>query len=74
MIVYLDEKRRRILEWLSPINMHDKQKDTYSRRQEHTGEWLLKKKEFVDWMEGDDSNVTLWCPGNRTYFDLTSLL
>jgi hypothetical protein len=48
--------------------MHDKQQDTFSRQQEDTGEWLLEKKEFVDWVGKDESNPTLWCPGNRRRF------
>jgi hypothetical protein len=47
--------------------MYDKQQDIYSRRQENTGEWLLNKKAFVDWLEKDNLHPILWCPGNRMY-------
>jgi hypothetical protein len=50
--------------------MYEKQHDTLSRRQENTGDWLFEKKEFLDWLENDDSNSALWCPGNRMYFIL----
>jgi hypothetical protein len=54
--------------------MHDKQQDTYSRSQENTGEWLLKNKAFVDWIERNDSHSILWFPGNRTYFVLIFII
>jgi hypothetical protein len=63
----LDEKRQKILQWLSPLTMDQKQQDTYSRHQESTGRWLLEKKEFVNWLETDESGGTIWCPGNRKY-------
>jgi hypothetical protein len=62
----LDEKRQKILQWLSPLNMDQKQQDTYSRHQENTGKWL-ENKEFVDWLESGERGATLWCPGNRKY-------
>jgi hypothetical protein len=54
--------------------MSEKQHDTLSRRQENTGDWLFEKKEFPDWIENDDSNSILWCPGNRMYFILILIL
>jgi hypothetical protein len=54
--------------------MSEKQHDTLSRRQENTGDWLFEKKEFLDWIENDDSNSALWCPGNRMYFTLILIL
>jgi hypothetical protein len=65
LIGILDEKSQKILLWLSPLNMDQKQQDTYSRHQENTGKWLLEKKGFVDWLEADERGATLWCPGNR---------
>lgn len=65
-----EDKRQKVLDWLSLVNMNEKQHDTFSRRQENTGNWLFEKKEFVDWMENDDSNPALWCPGDRMYFFL----
>jgi len=50
--------------------MYEKQHDTFLRHQENTGDWLFEKKEFLDWMENDDSYSALWCPGNRMYFIL----
>ncbi|KAG4293455.1 hypothetical protein FPRO06_00040 [Fusarium proliferatum] len=49
-----------ILEWLTPVNYGPQQSDTFSQRQEGTGEWLLSSKEFQDWI---DTGKTLFCPG-----------
>lgn len=35
-----DSKIQKILDWLSPLNMYQKQQDTLSRRQGTTGSWL----------------------------------
>jgi hypothetical protein len=59
----LDEERRAIVNWLSPLNFFKKQKDVFSSRQEGTGEWLLESKDFKDWVS--DTGKTLWCPGIR---------
>ncbi|KAI9878652.1 MAG: hypothetical protein M1830_000323 [Pleopsidium flavum] len=59
-----DEDAQKVLEWLSSSNMHQKQQDIYSRRQNNTGEWLLKEVTFVEWLTTDSSHPTLWCPGN----------
>ncbi|KAJ6495144.1 hypothetical protein C8R45DRAFT_986215 [Mycena sanguinolenta] len=54
-------ERKTIIEWLSPLNFFQRQDDIFSTRQEGTGEWLLKKKEFNRW----ESSVggVLWCRG-----------
>ena len=54
-----------ILDWLSPLNMYQKQQDTLSRRHGTTGSWLLNDATFRDWIDSDDSQRTLWCPGDR---------
>ena len=59
-----DQESREIVEWLSPLNFWAKQNDTIERRQEGTGEWLLKHPDFQKWVNGEISIV--WCPGDRT--------
>lgn len=49
-----------ILEWLTPVDYGPQQSDNFSQRQEGTGEWLLRSKEFQDWV---DTGKTLFCPG-----------
>ena len=57
------QQRRAIADWLSPLNFWTKQNDTFDRRQEGTGKWLLDSDEFRDWLSGTGN--TLWCPGIR---------
>ncbi|PQE08909.1 hypothetical protein CJF32_00002717 [Rutstroemia sp. NJR-2017a WRK4] len=59
-----DDKMRKILDWVSPLRMYDKQQDTFSRHQEDTGGWLLETPEFVSWLENQSSNAILWCSGH----------
>lgn len=60
-----DSKIQKILDWLSPLNMYQKQQDTLSRRHGTTGSWLLNDSLFRDRIDSDDSHRTLWCPGDR---------
>jgi Cdc6-like AAA superfamily ATPase len=61
-----DDRERRqeyqtIIDWLTPIDYAPQQSDYISRRQEGTGQWLLKSNEFKKWV--NQSNQTLFCPG-----------
>ena len=53
-----------VLDWLSPLNMYQKQQDTLSRRHGSTGSWLLGEPNFRKWVNSESSNRTLWCPGD----------
>ncbi|KAN0069147.1 hypothetical protein V8E54_012776, partial [Elaphomyces granulatus] len=55
------QKCREIVDWLTPVNYAPQQSDFIARRQEGTGEWLLKSNEFQQWL--NKSNQTLFCPG-----------
>jgi hypothetical protein len=46
----LDEERRKIVKWLSRLNYWQNQDDTFERRQEGTGEWLLNDSGFQSWI------------------------
>ena len=61
--VLIVQLRRKITEWLSPLNFFQTQNNTFRKRQEGTGEWLLESSEFRDWLSG--SRKTLFCPGIR---------
>lgn len=60
---FQNEESLQILNWLSDLNFWMKQDDTFERRQEGTGEWLLVDPSFQCWMNGDCD--VLWCPGDR---------
>ena len=53
-----------LLDWLSPLNMYQKQQDTLSRRHGNTGSWLLGEPIFQEWVNSERSHRTLWCPGD----------
>jgi ankyrin repeat domain-containing protein 50 len=57
-----DKENSVVLDWLSVINMDNKQQDIYSRRHADTGTWLLENKSFLKWLH-DDQGSLLWCPG-----------
>src|ERR1700722_1999423 len=49
-----------IINWLTPVNYALQQSDFIARRQEGTGEWVLKSDEFQQWLA--QRNKTLFCP------------
>lgn len=59
----LSAEERDVVKWLSPLDFSSKQNDALSRRQEGTGQWLLKSTEFRSWL--DTAGTVLWCPGMR---------
>ena len=59
----LSVEERDVINWFSPLDFSSKQNDALSRRQEGTGQWLLKSTEFSSWL--DTAGTVLWCPGMR---------
>jgi len=55
------EEHQAILDWLTSIDYAPQQHDFFSRRQEGTGEWLLRSTEFQEWI--NHNKQTLFCPG-----------
>ncbi|KAN0071119.1 hypothetical protein V8E54_010550 [Elaphomyces granulatus] len=55
------EHRKRLLDWLSPIDYAKLQSDILCKRQEGTGKWFLKTTAFIEWVE--EKQNTLFCPG-----------
>jgi hypothetical protein len=39
--------------------MHGKQQDAFRRHQKNTGQWLLESPEFLNWLDGEDSNTAI---------------
>ncbi|KAF4880492.1 Vegetative incompatibility protein HET-E-1 [Colletotrichum siamense] len=58
---HLDEKKQKIVDWITPIDFAAQQIDNLERRQEGTGQWLLESQAFQTWIEED--RKTLFCPG-----------
>ncbi|GJC82780.1 hypothetical protein ColLi_05618 [Colletotrichum liriopes] len=55
------EERDRILDWLTLTEYGPQQSDTYSRRQDGTGQWFLDTDKFQNWTA--EKGLTLLCPG-----------
>ncbi|KAJ3951499.1 hypothetical protein N0V92_012088 [Colletotrichum tropicale] len=50
---HLDENKKEILDWITPIDFAAQQVDNLERRQDGTGQWLLESAEFQTWIEED---------------------
>ncbi|KAL7274140.1 hypothetical protein RUND412_002974 [Rhizina undulata] len=57
-----DGERFEILEWLSKVPFENHHLFIRPFRQAGTGEWLLEKKEFIDWKDSSSSSI-LWLRG-----------
>ncbi|KAF5543309.1 ankyrin repeat domain-containing protein [Fusarium mexicanum] len=59
--VQMTDQRRRILNWITPMNFTSDQEDHVDRIQPGTGQWLLESDQFKVWVGGEYQ--TLYCPG-----------
>lgn len=50
-----------ILNWITTIDFAPQQRDFIKQRQEGTGQWFLKSKEYKSWLAAPGQ--TLFCPG-----------
>ncbi|KAF4496130.1 Ankyrin repeat domain containing protein 50 [Fusarium agapanthi] len=55
------DQRRKILNWITPINFTSDQEDYLDRIQPGTGQWFLESYQFKEWADGEYQ--TLYCPG-----------
>ncbi|KAJ7016823.1 hypothetical protein C8F04DRAFT_1406555 [Mycena alexandri] len=56
-----EEERKKIIDWLSPINFFLRQADILQMQEKGTGGWLLEHPLFKKWETG--LGCTLWCCG-----------
>lgn len=61
-------ERDEILQELSSLKFHDKQKVVFDKHHQGTCQWLLSTDEFQKWFKGDQNSI-LWCPGIRTFIN-----
>ncbi|PGH05438.1 hypothetical protein GX51_02962 [Blastomyces parvus] len=62
-------ERDKILEGLSSLTFYEKQRDTFAKHHQGTGQWVLRAQKFQKWLTGK-SNSTLLCYGIRKSPDL----
>ncbi|KAJ7593601.1 hypothetical protein C8J56DRAFT_418216 [Mycena floridula] len=55
------KKRQEFLSWISNLDFQTTQNETFAKHTAETGDWFLKREEFVDWKDG--KTKFLWCPG-----------
>ena len=60
-----DEKRKKILAWVSDHDQERKHNDVREPRVEGTGEWLLETDAFNNWYYSSKSPAVLWCRGGQ---------
>ena len=60
----IDERRRKVLEWLSPHDFDETHERYFNKRFQSTGQWLLDDPRFISWRDEAQSSL-LWCYGAR---------
>ena len=61
----LNDRRRKILEWLSPIDFKETHEGHLKKRFQSTGQWLLDNPNFIKWRDDKAHSKLLWCQGAR---------
>ena len=56
-----EEERRKVENWLSPIDFKYRHREILKGAQAGTRQWLFDSKKFRTWVDADRG--TLWCPG-----------
>ena len=56
-----EEERRKVENWLSPIDFRSRHREILKGAQAGTRQWLFDSGKFRNWVDGDRG--TLWCPG-----------
>ncbi|KAJ7575154.1 ankyrin repeat-containing domain protein [Mycena floridula] len=57
-----DKKRIAFLDWISTLDFHTTQRETFAKRAEGTGNWFIQDPRFLRWLSG--ALKVLWCSGN----------
>ena len=59
----IDDRRQKILDWLSTCPFRQKQAEVFRSHCEGTSQWLLHTDQYIRWRKGEHN--VLWCHGNR---------
>ena len=62
----IDAKERKVLQWLSPLEPHQRHQGLQRDRLGSVGNWVLEMTEFRKWRDAEDGGVepVLFCYGN----------
>lgn len=58
------ELRRKVLEWLTPVDYEETHQRHFKKHFANTGQWLIENDQFVSWKDTPGSRL-LWCYGIR---------
>lgn len=61
------KERSEFLNWISQVDFEKVHDDTYAKKHEGTGAWLLQRTEFKEWLNSPRSSL-LWCHGKRKFY------
>ena len=59
-------ERKKLTEWISPLNPFVRHNEIIRKRQEGTGEWFVAQEQVLDWVLS--RGWSLWCYGIRMWF------
>ena len=64
--VYKSDKDAEIMRWLSSLEPDNRHHDVRTKRFDGVGNWLLEKREFLEWKggEGGADKAVLFCSGD----------
>ena len=62
LIPWTEQKRHRVLDWIPSMPFGRTQENSYERRVEGSGNWLIEHPEFITWRESLKSTL-LWVHG-----------
>ncbi|KAF7296291.1 Ankyrin 2,3/unc44 [Mycena chlorophos] len=55
--------KKKIIDWISPINFFPRHQEVVNSRQENTGGWIFEVEAFKNWESAEDAKRLLWCSG-----------
>lgn len=65
---HLEEKNKKVLAWLSPLDFVERQCAFLSTRHSSSGSWFLNNDDFKSWQNGIiGTRPGLWCHGGSVY-------
>jgi hypothetical protein len=56
-------EREAAIQWLSSLDVHQKQRRKFEERHKGTGRWFLQTNEFENWFSNPENSI-LWCHGD----------
>lgn len=68
--IWAVEMRRKVLEWLTPVDYEDTHQRHFKKHFGITGQWLIDHAQFTSWKDTPGSHL-LWCYGIRESSETT---